>query len=66
MQTRPIRGCAQEPADIHVPNQRINHLLLHLGHRCEVRNTEVRNTRINTRITYYEIWTRSTERTADC
>ena len=37
-----------------------------MKHRCAVRNTEVRNTRINTRITYYEIWTRSTERTADC
>ena len=36
-----------------------------LDHRCEVRNTEVRNTRINTRITYYGIWKYNTLRIAN-
>ena len=35
------------------------------AHRCEVRNTEVRNTRINTRITYYGIWKYNTLRIAN-
>ena len=34
------------------------------SHRCEVLNTEVRNTRINTRITYYGIWKYKTLRIA--
>ena len=45
-------------------SQALSWKCLGLPHMCEVRNTEVRNTRINTRMAYYGIWEYTTPRIA--